>query len=84
MNENMDLAGVRRQDWRDSWAAQTKAVIKTVENLPETITIPLTTRKTIFEFGSAKRNYGFAMIVSDARCYPSQGRTTPKLLSKVI
>ena len=82
MNENMDLAGVRRQDWRDSWAAQTKAVIKTVENLPETITIPLTTRKTIFEFGSAKRNYGFAMIVSDARCYPSQGRTTPKLLSK--
>lgn len=82
MSENMDFVATRRQDWRESWAFQTKAVIKTVENLPETISIPLTTRKTIFEFGSARRNYGFAMIVSDARCYPSQGRTTPKLFSK--
>lgn len=67
--------------WRNQFQRQLRALTKQVsETMPETISLPITYRKTMFEFGGSAKNFGTAMIVADAKGYPGQG----KMLDRVF
>lgn len=79
--ESRRPANDKPTSWRNQFQRQLRALAKQVsETMPEIISLPITYRKTMFEFGGSAKNFGTAMIVADAKGYPGQG----KMLDRVF
>ena len=72
----------RSTSWRNQFLRQSRDVVKHVAiNMPETIELPITFKKSMFEFGGSAKNFGTAMIISDAKGYPSSGKLVKNIFS---
>ena len=61
--------------WYQQYLRQARGVIKDIAfKCPDVVEFPVTFKKTMFEFGGSAKNFGSAMIIADAKGYPSQGR----------